>query len=766
MAGGEAVVTGLKDEPPNMIAEQVELPQHDVPEKQAELIILQAQQEGIERTFQALNQSLQDAAKHLKGESWARKINSALGMIDQYEDDLKTVSREIKLYLTVPQMSEQFKRDFAYSHKIQNFKQEILTRQMEYYKDFPQSPSKPQNMVVIPTKIPVEDSKLVKLPTQQLPVFSGEYSNWTSFLDSFESMVGCKTNISEPAKLGFLKSALRGDARSLIMRLENNNSGNYARAMKILAERYQNTRAIVRAHLDAIINAPIVKADNSIHLRKYIQCVEDNLDGLRQTGVSTTNWGPILAYHMYQKLDNDTRKDFEVAFPGSDVQKISELTKFLKERAAALETYSSTGKKPQQDLPKPKPATGGAYTGQQQASGGRTSEVFNKQQQCVKCAGSHQIYKCEDFKAFTPEQKERWVREQALCRNCLRRGHTAVKCPSRYTCKICHKRHSTLMHFSEPGGGSNDKTKARVHHVTAGPVVMSPLPTPTSAATCTTVPIQLQVTVTPAATSALPVTATTPSTPAAGKSQTLYAVGVSGAGYQVSEEEHFEHTPLLGTATTPVRSAQGEIVHGRALLDSGSHLNFITDLFATRLGFAKTASKCTVHTIGAVQPSATVGSVTFSIVTPDGHHLPITAHILTKVTGILPMNRIITPHDFSPQRINLADTKFHVPGKVDLLLGCEIYEELMLGEKIKVGKLTATSSRLGWVITGTATKAIKKDVYVERSADPFTVGHVRLQDDAYDIDRVFNKAKGDGPREPRLAYDPSVPSEESAHRQG
>ena len=59
----------------------------------------------------------------------------------------------------------------------------------------------------------------------------------------------------------------------MIMRLESDNPGNYTRAMEILADRYQNTRAIVRTHLDSIINYPIVKSNNSKQLRNFIQCV-------------------------------------------------------------------------------------------------------------------------------------------------------------------------------------------------------------------------------------------------------------------------------------------------------------------------------------------------------------------------------------------------------------------------------------------------------------------------------------------------------------
>ena len=171
--------------------------------KQQELVLLQAQQEGLQNSFQTLTENLEQAAKSLVEESWARKLNATLGMLQQYQEDLNTVSREIKLCLTA---TEHFKTDFLYQEKIQEFKQEVLAKQMKYYKDNPQSVSKPQNMVVIPTKVPVEDSKLVKLPLQKLPVFRGDYASWTPFLDSFQSMVGNKVNVSEPAKLVFFLS--------------------------------------------------------------------------------------------------------------------------------------------------------------------------------------------------------------------------------------------------------------------------------------------------------------------------------------------------------------------------------------------------------------------------------------------------------------------------------------------------------------------------------------------------------------------------------
>ena len=153
-----------------------------------------------------------------------------------------------------------------------------------------------------------------------------------------------KQNISEPAKLSYLKACVRGDAKTIIGRLETNSNGNYGRARKLLTDRYNNPRSIIKAHLDNIVLAPVIKQENGPVLRRYLEKFEDDIEGLRQLHVDTSAWGLFLVYHIYQKLDNDTRRDFEIEFPGTAVQQLPELLKFLRERALALETYTVTGK--------------------------------------------------------------------------------------------------------------------------------------------------------------------------------------------------------------------------------------------------------------------------------------------------------------------------------------------------------------------------------------------------------------------------------------
>jgi len=57
-----------------------------------------------------------------------------------------------------------------------------------------------------------------------------------------------------------------------------------------------------------------------------------------------------------------------------------------------------------------------------------------------------------------------------------------------------------------------------------------------------------------------------------------------------------------------------------------------------------------------------------------------------------------------PPNIKLADPTFHVPGKIDLLLGSEVFWKLLCVGQIQLGKLKPIfqKTKLGWVISGKA----------------------------------------------------------------
>lgn len=77
-------------------------------------------------------------------------------------------------------------------------------------------------------------------------------------------------------------------------------------------------------------------------------------------------------------------------------------------------------------------------------------------------------------------------------------------------------------------------------------------------------------------------------------------------------------------------------------------------------------------------------------------------HILKKITRELPANAVDSSQWKIPPGITLADPKFHEPGAIDLLLGMELYYELLLEGFIKLGpeQPVLQNTVFGWVAAG------------------------------------------------------------------
>lgn len=64
---------------------------------------------------------------------------------------------------------------------------------------------------------------------------------------------------------------------------------------------------------------------------------------------------------------------------------------------------------------------------------------------CNYCKGNHQIYYCKQFQGLSASERSNQIKLKGLCLNCLKGKHLAKDCLGR-TCKICEKRHNTLLH--------------------------------------------------------------------------------------------------------------------------------------------------------------------------------------------------------------------------------------------------------------------------------------------------------------------------------
>ncbi|XP_063922662.1 uncharacterized protein LOC135137054 [Zophobas morio] len=79
----------------------------------------------------------------------------------------------------------------------------------------------------------------IKLPTLNLPTFSGLYSEWLSFNDTFCSLIDQNNSLNNCQKFHYLKSSLKGEALATIDALTIS-VDNYKSAYDLLRKRYNN----------------------------------------------------------------------------------------------------------------------------------------------------------------------------------------------------------------------------------------------------------------------------------------------------------------------------------------------------------------------------------------------------------------------------------------------------------------------------------------------------------------------------------------------
>ncbi|XP_062714170.1 uncharacterized protein LOC134290953 [Aedes albopictus] len=160
---------------------------------------------------------------------------------------------------------------------------------------------------------------------------------------------------------------------------------------------------------------------------------------------------------------------------------------------------------------------------------------------------------------------------------------------------------------------------------------------------------------------------------------------------------------LLATAVVVVEDNNGNRVPARALLDSGSESNFITERLSQRMKVSR--SKVDISVLGIGQAAIKVNQ---RIVVTIRSRLSEFSRqmgflVLPKVTADLPTANIDISGWTIPKGIELADPSFCVSSGVDLVLGIESFFDFFdSGRKISLGERLPSlhDSVFGWIISG------------------------------------------------------------------
>ena len=517
-----------------------------------------------------------------------------------------------------------------------------------------------------PTATGHSDPKGVKLPKLDVPVFNGNIIHWTRLWEQFCISVHDRSSLSDAEKFVYLQQALKGGtAKSSIDGLAQSGE-NYNEAIACLKARYDRPRLIHKAHVKMILDATPLKEGSGKELRALHDTVQQHVRALKSMGYEPS--GPFITSTIELKLDETTMFEWQShSQKSSSVPHYQDLLDFLNLRAQATESHVSDRvpkriNKPEIHNSKRTPGIIGSH-----ASGidARSSS------QCSVCdAEKHPLYACPKFKSMPHQAKLSTLKAKRLCSNCLSSGHFWKQCTSIHKCKICQRPHHTLLHLDQ---GSISSTPVAV--------------------TAPTVP---------------------PATPQNGTPLNLAPQNVSGNSQSISlpHDNIFSATTvgmkhnLLMTCRVRVKSPNGSFVVARALLDSASSASFISERLAQSLNLHRTKRDVVISGVaGLAHRSQTHSFTTFdvSLVNLSTKVVGVTAAIVPHVTCELPTHSVPFKSEWDHLKgLQLADPDFGCPSRIDLLLGVDVFVDVLLtGRRFgQPGTPTAFETHLGWVLAG------------------------------------------------------------------
>ncbi|KAL0883539.1 hypothetical protein ABMA27_015693 [Loxostege sticticalis] len=510
-------------------------------------------------------------------------------------------------------------------------------------------------------------------PKIDIPIFNGNYQQWISFKDLFLESIHKNKSMSQAQKMQFLKSKLRGEAEKLIQHLHIS-SENYQTCWDILNQRYNNKKLIFNSHMNTIMSLPVMHQQTASNIKKLHDTTNECLNAIKNLGVDISTWDPMIVYLITQKLDAETYNEYINSLPDPrDLPYLQDFLSYLEGKFIALETARRKIETPKYTQPshnqqqhhynqtfpnsyqfrKPRDANlrpfnmtnrptntyVPRYVENKPFINHSTTKTYQEtNQKCLICPEYHALFLCNKFREFNDQERRSFITKHNICKNCLI-SHNGQECMSQKTCRFCQEKHNTLLHY-------------------AYRVITSTVP----------------------------------------KQPSYQSKCVS----HVSKDHQSMTDILLATAQVNVLAADGTYKTMRALIDQGSQTSIISEDAAQQLGIPRQRCKGSIFGIGEKESSCKgVMTITISSLHND-FTIKIDAFIMKNLIKKLPNHSFTKPSWPYLERIQLADPEFNQSRPIDLLLGADVYPEIMLHGIIKEDQSQpiAQQTQFGWILCG------------------------------------------------------------------
>ena len=485
-----------------------------------------------------------------------------------------------------------------------------------------------------------------RLPKLELPKFSGNYLEFTSFFDKFLAVVD-GSELPAVTKFTYLQSLLTGEALASINGLTVTDDS-YPVAKEILTKRYGRKERIIFSHIQTLLSLQVdCRKSNGLwslydSLQSHVRCLES-------LGVSGDTYGVILTPLILSRLPQEIRMEWVREGEGRESDLAFLLDFLFREikRRERSETFDKSHEMKNQRLndqtKKPAPSVATFHA----------NSCNQNKTQCGFCRKTnHASEQCYSIKGLNGEELRGKVRDSRLCYICLGK-HFARDCYSKIKCKGCGGRHNSILCTK-----GNPSVSASSDQST-------------------------------------PLRETQP------QSQNQRNV-VSYAHF-----ENQNRTTVMQVVKAKLQSKGGKIVEANVLFDGGSDLSFVTQDLVKKLDLKKSGEeRFSFSGFGDAESgprtkrkvyNLELGGISVKLAGIDTlcaemYRAPVPRQVISKFD-------IEFSEDFEIGRSI----------KVDILIGLDYYWELVSPEWVQIDSLVAQKTRCGWMLSGSyAGKSVSK----------------------------------------------------------
>jgi len=138
----------------------------------------------------------------------------------------------------------------------------------------------------------------------------------------------------------------------------------------------------------ALLSSPVVSKECPQTLRSLLNHCKSNVNAIESLNLNVPVHELIITQLCLQKIDSNTRKDWELKSNSQQPPSLAEFLHFLEQRRHALDmmNLSTPSKASQSKGPRSSPLKNARHT------------YFTTNSMCPLCKKPHQVHKCKEFR--------------------------------------------------------------------------------------------------------------------------------------------------------------------------------------------------------------------------------------------------------------------------------------------------------------------------------------------------------------------------------